>query len=259
MGSQAIQGHLWGQRPEDWANIQEETGNDGYVYVLDKLDFAGQKLLDIGCGSGLFSTLARQKGADVIGIDASEPLIKQAKLREPSINFLTGEMESIPFADDNFDMVCGFNSFQYAASVKNALVEAKRVLKPDGTLIAMIWGNKEDCEAGTYLKAVGSLLPPPPPGAAGPFALSENELLETILQEAGFKIISVADIPSVWDYPDKETALKGLLSVGPAAKAIEQNGFDKVYEVVAKAVEPYIQDTGHVVYHNKFRIVIAEK
>lgn len=259
MGSQAIQGYLWGQRPEDWANIQEKTGNDGYIYVFDKLNFNGQKLLDIGCGSGLFSGLAQHKGADVIGIDASEPLIKQAKLREPAINFLTGEMESLPFAEGSFDMVCGFNSFQYAASVKNALVEAHRVLKPNGKLIAMIWGNNENCEAATYLKAVGSLLPPPPPGAAGPFALSENELLETILKEASFKIISVADVPSVWDYPDKETALKGLLSVGPAAKAIENAGFEKVYQTISDAVAPYVQNNGHVVYHNKFRIVIAEK
>jgi len=259
MGSQAIQGHLWGQRSEDWANIQEKTGNDGYSYVLDKLNFDEQKLLDIGCGSGLFSSLANQKGAKVIGIDASEPLIIQAKLREPTIDFLTGEMESLPFADGSFDTVCGFNSFQYAASVENALIEAKRVLKPHGALVAMIWGNKEDCEATTYLKAVGSLLPPPPPGAAGPFALSENELLETILKAVGFRIISVADVPSVWDYPEKETAIKGLISVGPAAKAIENAGFEKVYQTISDAIEPYVQDNGHVVYHNKFRIVIAER
>ena len=123
----------------------------------------------------------------------------------------------------------------------------------------MIWGNKEDCEAATYLKAVGSLLPPPPPGAPGPFALTENHLLDSILEEIGFKILNNTDVVSVWDYPDIDTALRGLLSVGPAAKAIENSGYNKVHETVLVAVQPYVQSNGHVVYKNKFRVVIAEK
>ncbi len=73
-------------------------------------------------------------------------------------------------------------------------------------------GDKEDCEAVTYLKALGSLLPPPPPGAPGPFALTENHLLETILEEIGLKILDSTDVDCIWDYPDIETAIKGLLS-----------------------------------------------
>jgi ubiquinone/menaquinone biosynthesis C-methylase UbiE len=260
MGSKAIQEKLWGQNPGDWATIQEKTASNNYLYALDFLKLrAIDKLLDIGCGSGLFSSMAYETGATVIGIDATEQLIAQAKLRAPAVTFLTGEMEELPFADDAFNVVCGFNSFQYAASVKNALSEAKRVLKPGGKLVAMVWGNKEDCEAATYLKAVGSLLPPPPPGAPGPFALSENKMLEDLLKEIGLKIIDNADVPSIWDYPDMETALKGLMSAGPAAKAIEHSGFDKVYETISAAAKPHVQSNGHVVYKNKYRIVIAEK
>ena len=260
MGSQAIQGKLWGKNPKDWATIQEPTGNAGYKYALGSVKLsAADNLLDVGCGSGIFSSLAYTAGAKVTGIDASEPLIAQAKQRVPSANFLVGEMEELPFGDNEFNIVTGFNSFQYAANVKNALTEAKRVLKPGGKLVAMIWGNQEDCEAATYFKALGGLLPPPPPGAPGPFALTENHLLESILEEIGSKILNDTDVPSVWDYPDIDTALRGLLSVGPAAKAIENNGYDKVRETVLAAVQPYVQSNGHVVYKNKFRVVIAEK
>jgi len=260
MGSKAIQGHLWGQRPNDWATIQEPTGISGYLHALDLLKLkADNKLLDIGCGTGIFSDMAAKKGAQVTGIDASEQLIEQAKHRNATITFLNGEMEELPFDDGLFDVVCGFNSFQYAASTKNALGEAWRVLKDGGKLVTMIWGNKEDCEAATYLKTVGSLLPPPPPAAPGPFALSENQLLEKVLAETGFRIIENTDIPSIWDYENIDIALKGLLSVGPAAKAIENSGFEKVYDTVLTAVQPYVQPNGHVVYKNKFRVVIAEK
>lgn len=260
MGSKAIQGRLWGQRPQDWATIQEKTGKDGYFYVLDFLKLAANdKLLDVGCGSGLFSSMAHEIGAGVTGIDATEELITEAKLRAPDVIFITGEMEELPFADNSFDVVCGFNSFQYAASTKNALTEAKRVLKTGGKLVVMVWGNKEDCEAATYLRAIGSLLPPPPPGAPGPFALSENQLLENVLQEVSFKVIDKTDVPSVWNYPDMETALKGLLSAGPAAKAIEHSGFEKVYQTILTAAQPYVQSNGCVIYKNKYRVVIAEK
>jgi SAM-dependent methyltransferase len=260
MGSQAIQGKLWGQRAKDWAAIQEETGNAGYTHALNYLKInSGITLLDVGWGTGLFSNLASSAGAEVTGIDASEPLIAEAIRRNPSTKFLIGEMEELPFADNSFDVVCGFNSFQYAANTKNALAEARRVLKTGGKLVAMIWGNKEDCEAGSFLKAAGSLMPPPPPGAAGPFALTEDHLLENILAEVGFNVISNTDVPLIWDYPDTETALKGLISSGPVAKAIENSGLEKVQETILNSMQPYIQDNGHIVYRNKFRVVIAEK
>jgi hypothetical protein len=123
----------------------------------------------------------------------------------------------------------------------------------------MIWGNKEDCEALTYLKVIGSLLHSQPPDAAGPFALSENQLLERTLEEVGFKIIANDDVPSVWDYPNTDIALKGLLSAGPVAKAIDNSSFGKVYDAVASDIQLYIQQNGSVIYKNKYRVVICEK
>jgi len=260
MGSQLLQAKLWGQRPEDWANIQEATGKPGYDFALNVIDFSGGlNVLDAGCGTGYFCKMAADKGYGVTGIDATPGFIERAKQRVPAGRFLVGDIEELPFADNSFDIVSGFNAFQYAASTANALAEAKRVLAANGKLVVMIWGNKADCEAATYLKAVGSLLPPPPPGAPGPFALSENSLLEKLLREAGFTIITNVDIPAVWDYPDTETALKGLMSVGPVSRAIEVAGFDKVYETLAEAIKPYITADGRVVYHNKNRMVICGK
>lgn len=123
----------------------------------------------------------------------------------------------------------------------------------------MIWGNKEDCEAGSFLKVIGSLLPPPIPEAGGPFALSEHRLLENIIEECGLKIIDNTDVTSIWNYPNAEIALKGLLSAGPTAKAIHTSGFEKVYEEAEKAIKPYTKENGRVIYKNKFRVVISEK
>jgi SAM-dependent methyltransferase len=260
MGSQAIQAHLWGRSPQDWSSIQEATGQAGYDHALTTLGLmAADNLLDIGCGSGLFASQAAARGATVTGLDATEALILEARKRAPNITFLIGDMEEIPFRNEFFDVVTGFNAFQYAANIRNAFAEAHRVLKDKGQLVAMIWGDKKDCEAATYLQAVGSLQPPPPPGAPGPFALTENHLLEKMLEEAGFTISGDNDIPTVWDFPDTAIALKGLLSAGPATRAFEHSGADKVVATVSAAIQPYVQPNGHVVYHNKFRIVLATK
>jgi SAM-dependent methyltransferase len=260
MGSKNIQGALWGQKAEHWAQIQEPTGMVGYEYVLDKLGIgSGVTVLDVGCGTGVFSALAYMKGADVTGIDAAGPFVEEAKKRVPGIDFLEGEMEALPFEDKTFDVVCGFNSFQYAENIGNAFAEAKRALKDHGKLAVMIWGNKEDCEAATYLKALGGCMPPPPPGAGGPFALTENNRLQAVLVEAGFKVTHEIDLASKWDYPDKETAMNGFLSAGPAARAISHSGYDKVYSTVEASMAPYVQPDGRVIYQNKFRVVLAEK
>ncbi|TYB75865.1 class I SAM-dependent methyltransferase [Bizionia myxarmorum] len=260
MGSNKIQGELWGENAEDWALIQEATGYSGYEHVLKFLKTSStDKLLEVGCGSGLFSNLAFLKGMHVTGIDASPLLINQAKKRNAAVNFLIGEMEELPFADKTFDVVCAFNSIQYAECSKNAILECKRVLKERGKLIIMIWGNKEDCEVASFLKVVGSLLPPQPKGAGGPFALSENELLETTIKDCGLKIINNTDVSSIWDYPNADTALKGLLSAGTATKAIQYSGFATVYKESSNAIKPHIQKNGRVIYKNKFRVVISEK
>lgn len=260
MGSQAIQSKLWGQRVKHWASIQEPTGKAGYDFVLQNITLnPSTALLDTGCGSGYFAEMAYNRGAVITGIDATPELITAAKIRVSQADFVIGEMEELPFDDNIFDVVCGFNSFQYAAQTANAIAEAKRVLKPGGKLAAMIWGDKEECEAASYLKAVGSLMPLPPPGAPGPFALSENYVLEKILKQANFKIISNNDITSIWDYPDADTAVNGLISAGPVARAIDNSGFEKVYSAISQAIKPYQQPNGHVVYRNKFRVVIAEK
>lgn len=103
------------------------------------------------------------------------------------------------------------------------------------------------------------MLPPSPPGSRGPFTLSEHQLLEKTLEEIGFKIINNDDVNAIWEYPNIETALKGQLSAGPVAKAIETSSFVKVYDAVAADLKAYIQPNGTVVFKNKLRVVICEK
>ncbi len=141
----------------------------------------------------------------------------------------------------------------------NAFAEARRVLKPGGTLVAMIWGEREDCEAATFLKALGGLMPSTMPPGAGPFALTSDRKLENLIGQAGFTIHHQVDRENAWIYPDQDTALRGLLSAGPAAAAIAHSGEERVRTELRQSMQPFVKPDGRVIYRNKFRIVIAKK
>ncbi len=106
-----------------------------YDAVFQRLGVGEQtNYLDVGCGSGLAAQLAAELGAKVSGVDAAENLLAIAQSRVPAGQFRVADLEELPFPDKTFDVVTGFNSFQYAANPNAALAQAKRVAKSGGAL-----------------------------------------------------------------------------------------------------------------------------
>jgi SAM-dependent methyltransferase len=187
MGTAQIQGELWGARAREWAELQERAFLPLYEAAFEAAKVTkGTRLLDAGCGAGLALQVAAQGGASVSGIDGAQALVAIARERLAGADIRVGEIEELPFADAAFDVVTGFNSFQYAGDRVRALSEAKRVAKPGGVVIAAVWGDRARCEMAAYLEALGKLVPPPP-GAPGPWALSEEGALEALAERAGLK------------------------------------------------------------------------
>jgi SAM-dependent methyltransferase len=259
-GSATTQGDLWSVRARDYAELQECQFRPLYDSVLQRPEIVGaESSLDVGCGPGLAAALLAQKVANVSGVDASTEFIAIARQRLPGRDFRVGEMESLAHADGSFDVVTGFNAFQYAASPHNALTEARRVLRPGGTVVIATWGLPQDCEAAGHLKALGSLMPPPPPGAPGPFALSEEAKLKALASDAGFTPVAVLDVACPWTYPNLETALRGMLSAGPAERAIRNSSMERAREVVAASIAVYGTASGQYRLNNKFRYLVARR
>jgi SAM-dependent methyltransferase len=258
VGSAPMQGDLWSARARDYAELQEGHFRPLYESVLRRPELAkSRSSLDIGCGPGLAAQVFAQAIANVAGIDASAAFIEIARERLPGRNFRVGEMETLPHADGSFDVVTGFNAFQYAASPINALREARRVAQPGGAVVIATWSLPEGCEAAGHLKALGALMPPPPPGAPGPFALSDEAKLRALASEAGLTPVEVVDVECPWVYPSLDIALRAMLSAGPAERAIRNSGMERAREAVANAIAPYRQASGEYLLNNKFRYLIA--
>jgi SAM-dependent methyltransferase len=257
-GSAAMQGQLWSARARDFAEIMEVLFRPLYESALARPELKEAKSsLDVGCGAGLAAQVFAQKMASVSGIDASSAFIDIARVRLPGRNFQVGEMETLPHADRSFDVVTGFNSFQYAAAPVTALREARRVARPDGVIVIATWGLPEDCEAAGHLKALGGLMPPPPPGAPGPFALSDETKLKGFAAEAGLTPGDVADVDCPWAFPSLDVALRGMLSSGPAERAIRNSSMERAREAITAAIAPYRRPAGDYLLRNKFRYLVA--
>ncbi len=249
---------LWGARAKDWADIQEGQCRAVYVAVFDHLNIGpGISYFDAGCGSGMAAQIAAERGASVSGLDAAENLISIAESRVPSGQFSVGELEALPFSDSSFDAVTGFNSFQYAGNPRAALAEAKRVAKPGANIVIMTWGVPDGMEAASILAALKPLLPPPPPGAPGPFALSDEPTLRSFATDAGLSPIEILDVESPWHYPDLATALRGLKGSGVTIKAIEYSGEEAVDSAHVEALAPFRQMDGSYAIDANFRCLIA--
>lgn len=99
----------------------------------------GSRVLDIGCGKGTTSVLLAQRyGCNVVGLDLSEDLVRQAtalarrKGLESKVSFRVGDASNMPFADGEFDRAVGQAVLILVGDKKKAIQEALRVTKPGG-------------------------------------------------------------------------------------------------------------------------------
>lgn len=92
-------------------------------------------VLELGCGTGLFTETFARFGTRVTAVDISPPLLEQARARQlpPTVEFRVEDAEQLSFDDATFDAVIGSSVLHHVA-VAEALAEARRVLKPGGRL-----------------------------------------------------------------------------------------------------------------------------
>ena len=115
-GTSETNGRLWGARARDWAEVQEGQFAAAFHAVLAHAGAGpGTRHLDAGCGAGMAAALSATLGARVAGVDAAEGMLEIARERTPGGDFRQGDLEALPFADATFDLVTGFNAFQFAS------------------------------------------------------------------------------------------------------------------------------------------------
>lgn len=124
-----------------WKNYVEKTLNFMKEWAAIPLEAT---VLDLACGTGEFERLLLKDNPNqqVLGVDISAEMLAMAQQklhRYSSVRFAQGNATEIPSADEQFDVVVCASSFHYFDQPVNALMEMKRVLKPDGKVVILDW------------------------------------------------------------------------------------------------------------------------
>ena len=256
MGSAERWGPLWGARPADWA-LSEDLQIPTYEAALQRVDVAGREVLDVGCGAGAFLRLVAERGGKAHGVDASEALIAFARTRLPDAELRVGEMESLPWEDDAFDLVAGFNSFFFANDMVAALREAGRVAKPDAPVVIQVWGAHERCDLEAMKQVARPFLPPRPPDAPPDPDLSRPGALEALAAESG--LTPESEFDTVWklEYPDAETLGRAMVAVAGLARLAGPEREDQLKDAIVDGLAPYRHADGSYRFSNEYRFLIA--
>ena len=131
---------------------------------------AGQKVLDVGCGTGVAAITAARAEATASGLDLTPALLERARanseIAEVAVEWLEGDAEQLPYGDAAFDVVLSQFGHIFAPRPSVALGEMLRVLKAGGTIAFSAW--PPEFFVGRMFKLIGSYLPPPPPGVSPP-------------------------------------------------------------------------------------------
>ncbi len=112
--------------------------------VVDDADVrAGDRVLDLGCGTGNAAVIAAQRGAVVTGVDPAARLLEVGRQRvselDLTVEFVTGEATAIPIADASVDIVLSVFGVTFAPDAPTAAAQIDRITAPGGRVAFSAW------------------------------------------------------------------------------------------------------------------------
>ena len=257
MSSAERWGPLWGARPADWA-LSEDQQVPTYEEALRRVGLVpDQDVLDIGCGVGAFLRLVAARGARPHGLDASPALLDLARERVPEADLRVGDMEALPYEDDTFDLVTGFNAFFFATDFVTALREAGRVAKPGAPVVIQVWGPHERNDLEAVKQVIRPYMPPRPAGAPAEPDYAQPGVLEELAARAGLEPEETFDVEWAYAFADDETVRRALVAPAGIATLVGPAAEDGVKDAIVAGLAPLRMPAGGYALRNAFHALIA--
>jgi SAM-dependent methyltransferase len=231
----------WGHEAVDFATLSEPANCREYASVHHRLRVdEGDRLVDIACGSGLAIELARARGAECSGIDASGRLVAIARDRNPRADIRLGDMNMLPWDDASFDVATSFRGIW--GTTPEAVGEIYRVLCPNGRVGLTVWGHIKVSPGAWALAPFRLAAASKVQNQAAMVSLGRPGAGETLLSAFGFTDVQRVDVPFFWEFPDPEAFARALASTGPAYEAIQNIGEPAFVAAAIEHAQEHVRD-----------------
>ena len=220
---------------------------------------AGQRVLDVACGTGVLAREAASRGGSVVGFDRNEGMLAMARRIAPAVEWKVGLAEHLPFPDGGFDAVVSQFSLMFFDDRVEAVREMRRVLKPGGRLVVAVWDALENSPG--YAAMVALLERLFGPRIAGelqaPFALGDAGALRAVFAKAGLADAKVATHAGTARFPSIEAWVRTDVKGWTLADLIDDEQYALLSREAAIALRPYAKADGTVVFDAPALIVTA--
>jgi ubiquinone/menaquinone biosynthesis C-methylase UbiE len=195
---------------------------------------AGERIIDVGCGSGATTIAFAQKvgpSGHALGIDVSGPMLARARQSAPAqlpIDFVLADATIYPFDPASSDLLASRFGVMFFADPTASFANMRKALRRSGRLAFACWREPRDNPwMMAPFQAVYKHVPKLPqqgPEDPGPFAFASEARVNRILSEAGFTGIAMEPCPLLLDIAigsGLDAAVQGALEIGPASRALE--------------------------------------
>ena len=218
-----------------------------FVEFVDVQD--GEKLLDVGCGTGsLSATLVRvTRASKIVGIDPSKGFIEYARTQgaDPRVTFDLGDAQSLPYPDASFDRCMALLAVDHIPDAPKAIIEMRRVTKTSGVVATTMWDRSRDNELyGCFWDAVEAIdtTAKRPFGRQGSYGSAEA--LSQLWTGAGLTDIEVTDLSMRCRFSSFDELWQRCLNAeGPAGVCMERLSADS-REALRKAMRRNVLGDG---------------
>jgi ubiquinone/menaquinone biosynthesis C-methylase UbiE len=215
---------------ERWRARIEETTAPVREWMLKELaPRSGDTVLELAAGAGdtgfEAAAIVGERGR-LISTDFSPAMVQVARRRgaelgRGNVHYRVMDAERIEFDEGSVDgVLCRFG-YMLMPDPAAAFAETRRVLRPGGRLALAVWGAPERnpwATIGFGLLIERGHMPPPEPGAPGPFAMASEEQTRALLEGAGFSAVRTEEIPVRFTFRDLDDYMTYATDTGgPAA------------------------------------------